>query len=99
MFSQQNVLSTTKKDRKHLNRVTLDAQLNGFLRKASVEFKKHIRTHSLRLTFVKDLFSKEVPLHKVKEIVGHRDIKSTLTSQNSKVSQDEIRDSIINEKK
>ena len=48
---------------------------------------------------MKDLFSKEVPLHKVKEIVGHRDIKSTLTSQNSKVSQDEIRHSIINEKK
>ena len=37
---------------------------------------------------------KNYSFHTVKEIVGHRDIKSTFIYQNSKVSQNEVRKAI-----
>jgi site-specific recombinase XerD len=74
-----------------LNRANFDNELNKILQKASALLGKHIRTHSLRASFVTDLLLNEIPIHKVKEIVGHHDIKSTATYQRSSVTQKEVR--------
>lgn len=76
---------------KALDRSNFDVELNAVLKKASLHFGKHFRTHSFRATFVTDLLKAEVPIHKVREVIGHSDIKSTSTYQRSSVTQKEVR--------
>lgn len=60
-----------------VNRANFDKQVNAVLQKASLKFKKNIRSHSMRATFVTDLLNAEISLEKVKEIVGHQSIVTT----------------------
>lgn len=64
---------------KPISREHLDKELNNILVKASLKLGKHLRTHSFRASFIKDLLV-SVPVDWVQEFVGHKDINSTLTS-------------------
>nr|YP_009258528.1 putative phage integrase [Netrium digitus]ANI25550.1 putative phage integrase [Netrium digitus] len=63
--------------RKHLERAYFDKQLNKVLIKASQKLGKNIRTHSFRTSFITDLLNSGVELSKIKDIIGHKDIKTT----------------------
>lgn len=62
---------------KPINRSSFDHELNQILAKASEKFSKHLRTHSFRASMITD-FLKSTPIDIVKEIVGHKDIGTTL---------------------
>jgi len=62
---------------KPINRSSFDHELNLILAKASEKFSKHLRTHSFRASMITD-FLKSTPIDIVKEIVGHKDIGTTL---------------------
>jgi site-specific recombinase XerD len=63
---------------------------------ASAVLQKNIRSHrhSMRATFVTDLLSQNIPIKKVKDIVGHQDIGTTATYIRSKVSLTELRNTM-----
>lgn len=62
---------------KPINRSSFDNELNKLLKKASLQLNKHIRTHSFRATIISDLLE-TTPIHVVKDIMGHRNIKTTV---------------------
>lgn len=62
---------------KAINRSSFDNELNKILKKASLDLHKHIRTHSFRATIISDLLV-TTPIQIVQEMVGHRNIKTTV---------------------
>lgn len=66
-----------------IDRTSFNKQINSLLIKASIILEKNIRSHSFRATFVTDLLEESVPIEKVKDIVGHSDIKTTETYRRS----------------
>jgi site-specific recombinase XerC len=48
---------------------------------------KHIRSDSFRASFVSNMFESDVPFHTIKEIIGHRNIKSSETTIRSKYTE------------
>jgi site-specific recombinase XerD len=74
-----------------LSRESFDKDLNKTLVKASALIGKHIRTHSFRAAFITDLLNSGVPIQEAKELVGHRDIKSTYTYQRSSMTMKKAR--------
>lgn len=75
---------------KALSREHFDRGMNSVLAEASAIIGKHLRTHSFRATFITDMLQHDVSVHKAREIVGHKDIKSTATYQRCSLKQDEI---------
>ena len=69
--------TTQNNTEKPINRSSFDNELNHVLSKASEKYSKHIRTHSFRASIITD-FLKNTPIDVVKEIVGHKDIGTTL---------------------
>ncbi len=51
-----------------------------------MKLEKHIRTHSFRATLITELL-KSTPIDEVKEVIGHKDISSTLEYKRSRLSQ------------
>jgi len=74
-----------------LARETFDRQINQVLRKASALIGKHFRSHSFRATFINTLLEAGIPIHKVKEIVGHSSIKSTAAYQRTFLGKKELK--------
>ena len=74
---EQYLFTTQVQFDRPINRSSFDHELNQILIKASQRFHKHIRTHSFRATIITD-FLKSTPIDVVKEIIGHKDIKTTL---------------------
>ncbi len=68
---------------KPIHRASFDNEINAILIKASEMLGKHIRSHSFRATLITN-YLKETPIDVVKEIVGHKDIKSTYPFFNTK---------------
>ena len=86
------------------NRELFDRELNKILAKASVLYEKHLRTHSFRATFITDLLE-SVQIDEVKELVGHKNIGTTLEYKRSRLTTTQrkdllkTRDSFLNPKK
>ena len=59
-----------------IDRTSFDKELNQVLTKASLEFGKHIRTHSFRALLITNYLD-STPIEQVQDLVGHRDIKTT----------------------
>ena len=74
-----------------LGRESFDRDLNRVLIQASNLLGKHFRTHSFRTSFITDLLATGVAIHDVKDVIGHRDIKSTYSYNRSFVTQKETR--------
>lgn len=74
-----------------LGRESFDRDLNRVLIQASNLLGKHFRTHSFRTSFITDLLATGVAIHDVKDLIGHRDIKSTYSYNRSSVTQKEAR--------
>ena len=91
LFFTANPSVLKERPLKALDRSNFDKDLNSVLKRASALLGKYLRTHSFRATFVTDLLNVETPIHKVKEIIGHSDIKSTSTYQRSTITQKETR--------
>ena len=63
-----------------INRSSFDTEINRVLIKASCifsTFNKHIRSHTFRASIITD-YLKSTPIDVVKDIIGHKDIKTTL---------------------
>ena len=85
---RDNFFFTTQKQfDKPINRSSFDAELNSILTKASEKFGKHIRTHSFRTSIITD-FLKDTPIDVVKEVMGHKDIKTTYQYKKGNVSKE-----------
>lgn len=86
----QDPLFTNAVDLHHpISRVTFDNELNKILIKASDTLGKHLRTHSFRATLITDLLV-ETPIDKVRDLIGHKDIKSTLLYKRSKLNTQDL---------
>jgi site-specific recombinase XerD len=59
-----------------ISRVNFNMQLNQALKKATNVIGKRLYTHSFRVAMITDLL-KQYPIQDVKNIVGHKDIKTT----------------------
>lgn len=69
--------TTQNRSDKPINRSYFDTELNNVLMKTSEIYSKHIRTHSFMASITTDFF-KSTPIYVIKEIVGHKDIGTTL---------------------
>lgn len=83
------LFTTEKSPDKSITRASFDNELNVILKECSLFLGKHLRTHSFRATFITDLL-KSTPIDVVKDVVGHSDIKSTLTYKRSRLSKETI---------
>ena len=82
--------TTQKNTDKPINRSSFDNELNNVLSKASEKYSKHIRTHSFRASIITD-FLKSTPIDVVKEIVGHKDIGTTLQYKRGNIDEIQIK--------
>lgn len=87
---EQFLFTTIVKFDKPINRSSFDSELNQVLTKASHKFNKHIRTHSFRASLISD-FLKSTLVDIVKEIVGHKDIKTTLQYKKENFDNSQIK--------
>jgi len=87
---EQYLFTTTANLHKPINRSSFDTELNKVLIKASHKFQKHIRTHSFRASIITD-FLKSTPIDVVKEIIGHKDIKTTLHYKRGDITPQQLR--------
>lgn len=85
----QFIFTAQSDNSKPISRENYDKELNITLKEASVVLGKHLRTHSFRATFITDLL-KSTPLHKVRDIIGHKDIKSTFTYSRGALTREHI---------
>nr|YP_006234314.1 hypothetical protein HusqMp73 [Phlegmariurus squarrosus]AEV55764.1 hypothetical protein HusqMp73 [Phlegmariurus squarrosus] len=74
---------------KPINRSSFDDELNHVLKKASLLLHKHIRTHSFRATIITELLE-TTPIQVVKDIIGHRSIKTTVQYNRSKIDEQQL---------
>jgi site-specific recombinase XerD len=70
--------ASRKDTTKPLNRFNFTKQCNDVLEKASEDLGKHLRSHSFRASFVTDLLDSGVSIETTKDIIGHRDIGTTV---------------------
>lgn len=71
---------------KAIDRTSFDHEINNILIKASQVFHKHIRTHSFRASIITD-FLKRTPIDVVKQVMGHKDIKTTFQYKRGSISE------------
>ena len=89
---RESFLFTTQKDlQKPINRSSFDTELNAVLVKASDRFHKHIRTHTFRASIITD-YLKDTPIDVVKEIIGHKDIGTTVNYKRGSVGDIQMKD-------
>ena len=75
--------------KKAINRSSFDDELNKVLKIASVRLNKNIRTHSFRATIITDLLE-TTPIQVVKDMIGHRNIKSTVQYNRHTLSEEQM---------
>lgn len=75
--------------KKAINRSSFDNELNTVLKKVSQDRHKHIRTHSFRATIISELLE-TTPIHIVQEMLGHRNIKTTVQYNRNTVSDQKL---------
>ena len=89
-------LVTTKVNlEKTIDRTSFDHEINIILTKASQVFHKHTRTHSFRASIITD-FLKSTPIDVVKEVMGHKDIKTTLQYKRCSLSEVQFKQVLAN---
>jgi integrase/recombinase XerD len=88
--SDEFLFSTQVNFKKPINRSSFDQELNNVLQKGSRIFNKFFRTHSFRATLVTD-FLVDTPIDLVKEIVGHKDIKTTLQYKRGNLNEVQLK--------
>lgn len=82
----------TELEKQHpISKRNFNDQINRVLVKASAIFNKHLRSHSFRATLVTDLLENNVPIEKVREIMGHRSIGTTATYKRSRLKTPEYK--------
>lgn len=75
---------------KPLDMTNFNKELNLILKKISTKLDKNIRTHSFRTTVINKLL-KEIPIHTVRDLVGHKVIASTEIYYRSNITYDEAK--------
>lgn len=80
---------------KPIDRSSFDNELNIVLKKISLELHKHIRTHSFRATIISELLE-TTPIQIVRDLIGHRSIKTTVQYNRSKVTNEQLEDVLAN---
>jgi len=73
-----------------INKDVHEKELNDIMKQASKILSKHLRTHSFRATLITDLLKNGAPVEKVKDILGHSSIYSTLAYNRNKLTIKEI---------
>ena len=91
VFSAQTKFSVHNRDNLPLNRVNFNRQINKVLDQASILLKKNFKTHSFRATFITQLLNSEIPIHKVKAIMGHKRIEATAAYDRTILTSKEIK--------
>ena len=71
--------------------MTKDKEVNNILVNPSERLEKNIRTHSFRASIISDFF-KTAPVDIVKEVIGHKDIKTTLLYKKRKNSRELLKE-------
>lgn len=66
-------------------------QINRVLIEASKQLKKYIRSHSFRATFVTNLLEHGVTIERAKDIIGHKNISTTVTYRRSNIGVKDLR--------
>lgn len=74
---------------KPIDRTSFEKKLNNVLTKASEIFRKHIRTHSFRATLITN-YLERTPIDVVKDVIGHRDIKTPFLYKKSKLDKSQF---------
>ncbi len=72
---------------KPIDTTSLDKDINSILTKASEKVEEHIRIHPFRATIITN-YLQETPIDRVKNMVGHKDIKTTALYKRSTVDKD-----------
>lgn len=94
--NRDDFLFTTQKNLfKPIDRASFDHEINKVLVKASEFYHKHIRSHSFRASIITD-FLISTPIDVVKEIIGHKDIKTTLQYKRGNISEIELKNVLSN---
>lgn len=91
----QPLFTTQAQLEKPINRSSFDNELNRVLEKASLALHKHIRTHSFRATIITELLE-TTPIQVVKDIIGHRSIKTTVQYNRNKITEQQLDKVLIN---
>lgn len=87
----EHFVFTAKKDNsKHISREAFAREINCILKKACDKYGKHLRSHSFRVSYITDLL-KKTSIDNVKDLIGHCDIKSTLTYKRSKLTAKKLK--------
>ena len=74
---------------KAINRSSLDKEINSVLTKGSEKLGKHIRTHLFRGTIITN-YLQRTPIDVVKDVIGHKDIKTTALYKRSKLDKEQF---------
>ena len=94
--NRDGFLFTTKVNfEKAIDRTSFDHEINNIYIKGSLVFHKHIRTHSFRASIITD-FLKSTPIYVVKQVMGHKDIKTTLQYKRGNVSEIQLKQVLSN---
>jgi site-specific recombinase XerD len=73
---QHFLFTNSKNFSRAVSRELMDRQLNAILKKASEEFNKYIRLHSLRISVIKRCFQEQIPVEQIKQLLQYHDIRS-----------------------
>ena len=87
---EQYFFTTQVQSDKPINKASFDNELNVIYIKADHIFHKHIRTHTFRGTIRTD-FLKSTPIDMIKEIWGHKDMKTTLQYKRGQLHPIEVK--------
>ncbi len=91
LFTAYNKKQEVIKKDKALTRVTLNIDVNNTLKRASEEFNRKIRSHSFRVSYIRDMLSIYTPIESAQTIVGHKGIKTTAYYHQKKISNAEAK--------
>lgn len=91
LFTAYNKKQEVIKKDKALTRVTLNIDVNNTLKRASEEFNRKIRSHSFRVSYIRDMLSIYTPIESAQTIVGHKGIKTTAYYHQKKRSNAEAK--------
>lgn len=69
--------------------------VNAVLIEASKKLKKNLRSHSFRATFVTDLLINQNPIHVVKDLLGHKNIATTIQYKRNPLTRKEVRSVMV----
>ena len=94
LFSPTKAKAVQFQNKGHINRSKFNVLINSVLVHASTVLQKTIRSHSFRSTYITDLLSFEVPIHRVKELIGHKNITTTARYNRSVLTKKELQKTV-----